>query len=97
IATSSSEAAHKIEHLGKQSERIGQIIGVIEDIADQTNLLALNAAIEAVRAGTKEVERGVAATHEAGASLREIIEISDRVGEMVAHIATAASEQANAT
>jgi methyl-accepting chemotaxis protein len=37
--------------LGTQAEGIGQIIGVINDIADQTNLLALNAAIEAARAG----------------------------------------------
>lgn len=30
---------------------LGQLVGVIKDIADQTNLLALNAAIEAARAG----------------------------------------------
>ena len=40
-----------IHNLGNSTAKIGDIIGVINDVADQTNLLALNAAIEAARAG----------------------------------------------
>jgi methyl-accepting chemotaxis protein len=42
----------------KASKDIGQIIGVIDEIAFQTNLLALNAGVEAARAG--EAGRGFA-------------------------------------
>ena len=42
------EAMNTIE---TSSKKIGQIIGVIDEIAFQTNLLALNAGVEAARAG----------------------------------------------
>jgi methyl-accepting chemotaxis protein len=51
IAATVTEAAHTIGELGQRADEIGEIVGVVDDIADQTNLLALNAAIEAARAG----------------------------------------------
>ncbi len=47
-----------MNRLEQSSGQIGEIVGMIEDVADQTNLLALNAAIEAARAG--EAGRGFA-------------------------------------
>jgi methyl-accepting chemotaxis protein len=40
-----------VQGLSKTASRIGEVIGLINDIASQTNLLALNATIEAARAG----------------------------------------------
>ncbi|MDQ0455058.1 methyl-accepting chemotaxis protein [Rhizobium paknamense] len=45
------KAVAAMTEIEKSSGEIGNIIGVIEDIAFQTNLLALNAGVEAARAG----------------------------------------------
>ncbi len=45
------EAMAAMAAIDKSSKQIGQIIGVIDEIAFQTNLLALNAGVEAARAG----------------------------------------------
>lgn len=45
------QAISAMSDIETSAEKIGQIIGVIDEIAFQTNLLALNAGIEAARAG----------------------------------------------
>jgi methyl-accepting chemotaxis protein len=51
ISTVISKAGIVIRNLSEQSESIGQILTVIDDVADQTSLLALNATIIAAQAG----------------------------------------------
>lgn len=51
LVATANENVTLSRQLETKSERIGEILGMIENIAGLTNLLALNAAIEAARAG----------------------------------------------
>lgn len=141
ISEAVNAAASAVEELGRNSDQIGAIVAVINEIAGQTNLLALNAAIEAARAGeqgrgfavvadevrklaektssataeigamiqaiqhktgeavrtmnagTADVKEGVANAHEAGNSLRNIVESAEQVTHMVREIASATQIQ----
>ena len=58
LATQMDETSGEVMILNDQTNRISEVITVIDSISEQTNLLALNAAIEAARAG--ETGRGFA-------------------------------------
>lgn len=45
------ETAKKMKRLGESSQKISQVVSLIEEIALKTNLLAINASVEASRAG----------------------------------------------
>ena len=58
VAVSVKGVTGTMDELAKGSDKIGEVVLLIKEIADQTNLLSLNAAIEAARAG--EQGRGFA-------------------------------------
>ncbi len=81
-ARKSVDLMHK---LGQSAQEIGNVVGIIQEIAEQTNLLALNATIEAARAG--EAGKGFAVVASevkalAGQTTEAIGEISHQIKDM---------------
>jgi len=78
------EMISAMEGIRLSSNKIGQILDVLEDIAGQTNLLALNATIEAARAG--EAGKGFAVV------AQEVKELAKRSSESVKETASLLEE-----
>ncbi|MDP1873226.1 globin-coupled sensor protein [Phenylobacterium sp.] len=98
VGAAKSEAVHSGEVVDRavaamgqidgSSKEIGQIIGVIDEIAFQTNLLALNAGVEAARAG--EAGRGFAVV---ASEVRALAQRSSEAAKQIRNLITQSATQ----
>ena len=94
-----SRVVATMQDINASSNKISDIIGVIDGIAFQTNILALNAAVEAARAG--EQGRGFAVVASevrslAGRSAEAAKEIKQLINASVENVETGSQQVANA-
>jgi methyl-accepting chemotaxis protein len=83
LKTRIESVAQAMLQLGEDSQKIGGIVDIIDEISDQTNLLALNAAIEAAGAGeagkrfsivANEVKRLAERTADATGQIKNLVD-----------------------
>jgi len=88
ITKSTAEVDVIIRDIRVQMNKIGEIVGLITNLANQTNLLALNAAIEAARAG--EAGKGFAVV---ASEVKSLAEESGESAENIARMISTLQEQ----
>nr|MDN1249918.1 methyl-accepting chemotaxis protein [Escherichia coli] len=111
LALSASETAQRggkvvdnvvqtMRDISTSSQKIADIISVIDGIAFQTNILALNAAVEAAREiksliedSVGKVDVGSTLVESAGETMAEIVSAVTRVTDIMGEIASASDEQ----
>lgn len=91
-ANQSTDATNQqILALAEKSQKIGDVVKLIQDIAEQTNLLALNATIEAARAG--ESGKGFAVVASEVKSLaNQTAKATDEIAAQIVDIQTSTKE-----
>ena len=82
------QAVAAMDSIEKSSHQIGEIIGVIDEIAFQTNLLALNAGVEAARAG--DAGRGFAVV---ASEVRALAQRSAQAAKEIKALISTSAEQ----
>ncbi|WP_027328199.1 methyl-accepting chemotaxis protein [Marinimicrobium agarilyticum] len=101
-----NNVASAMQRLEGETNRIGSVLEVIQNVAEQTNLLALNAAIEAARAGDQgrgfavvadEVRTLAQRTQDSTREIAEIIEAVQNGASQAMSAMSASQDQAQNT